>query len=132
MGLFAFILILYLSSINFLFCDTPVNYTETKNLVQKGNAAFAEEQYDEAVAYFSSVEEYISENPEYRDYFDHHYRDYSMIDVIEERKALGIISPVATHNVLVFYIEKTDTSYDGIIVQESFTEEMKIKQPLFL
>ncbi len=105
----------------------PQNYNQADQVLQKGYLAFIDRDYTQAYEYILQVESFISNNPRYKDFFDHHYRDFSLLDIIEQRKKLGNIKPDIIHKILVIYIMKTDATFQGIQIREEFTEEMEQK-----
>ena len=72
----------------FLYSKEPVNYTQSNSIAKLGYKSFAEEKYDEAISFYNKVESYVAEHKEY---FDHHYRNFSIIDLIKKRKRAELL-----------------------------------------
>lgn len=108
-----------------LFAQVPESFLEAMEIYNLGHLAFAELRHQDALGHFSLVEEYIEIHPDQRLIFDHHYRDFSMIEIVRRHWDLGRFSPATRHKILVMYISRTDASYEGNPIRETLTTEMK-------
>lgn len=101
------------------------NYDEAREAYTKAHRAFAGLDYKNALLYYSAVERFLEGNPRFKPYFDHHYRNFSMIEIVKKHEALGEIKPAVVHKIAVFYIEKTDAPFKGKRIRADFTGELK-------
>lgn len=100
-------------------------YNEAVALYKKAHIEFIKLNYDEAINYYSDVEKFLEKNQKYKQYFDHHYRNFSMIDVVKKHKNLGNFKPILEHKILVLYLKNTDTQFEGKSIKTVFTDELK-------
>lgn len=112
-------------SISFLRAQVPANLTDAREVYTLGHRAFAEGLYNTAVEYYTRVEEYIETQPDHKRLFDHHHRDFSMIEIVKEHQRLGRGEPVVNPRILVLYIEEVDTAFRDIPIRTSFSRELK-------
>jgi len=111
--------------INSVFCINIKNYQEAMDYYKKAHIEFIKLNYTEAIKYYTEIEKFLEKNIKYKTYFDHHYRDFSMIDIVKRHKNLGIFKPLIEHKIIVLYIKNTDTQFKDKKINAVFTDELK-------
>lgn len=102
-------------------------YNQAQIYYTQAHEAFAHSDYDAAITCYQKVDDYISLHPEHARYFDHEFRNYSIVDMVQRRKALGTVNPKCTHRVLVIFINKVSATYKGKQVETTMTDKIKKK-----
>ncbi|MCB1172417.1 MAG: hypothetical protein KDK39_02575 [Leptospiraceae bacterium] len=103
----------------------PANYSQAYDVYWQAHKAFAQNQHEKAMQLLKKVEAYTEVKPEHKNFFDHGYRNFSLIDMVEKHRDLGKIQADTIHKVLVLYIMKTDIKFRKQHIHKSFTPELK-------
>lgn len=121
-SLFCFFIIFF--SIVNSFSETNINSINIAlQYYDLANKAFASGNHNSALSYYSAVENFLKTQPQYKKYFDHHYRNFSIIQMVKEHQKLGNFTPVITHKISVIYIEKTNTTFKNKALETSLTSK---------
>lgn len=104
---------------------TPETYEEAAALYNRAHSLFIARSHDRAIEAYAGVDRFIEKYPRYGDFFDHHYRGFSMADMVRRHRALGDAEPMAVHRVLVIFIERTEAIFGDRPLFARVTEEMK-------
>jgi len=107
--------------------DKISTYTQAQACYTQAHEAFVGAEYNLAIACYKKVDGYISAHPEHSSFFDHSYRNYSMVDMVRRRQTIGEMQPKWTHRVLVIFINKVSASYKGNRVKTVMTDDIKKK-----
>ncbi|HCL56290.1 MAG TPA: hypothetical protein DHW82_04685 [Spirochaetia bacterium] len=120
-----FIWLSQLLFIQTVFADIPKTYQEALDKYKKGHEAFAKLEYKKAIQFYTDVESFIDKNPKFKPYFDHHFRNFSMIEMVREREKLSDIRPLIEHKIGIFYIKHVDAEFEGKKIKTDFTGDLK-------
>jgi tetratricopeptide (TPR) repeat protein len=94
--------------------DVEINsYNAAQKVYKEGHKAFVKGKFSDAIIFYQKVDEYIDKNPDKADYFDHKYRDFSMVEMVKKRAELGEIKPKWEHRVLIIFVNKVSAPYQG-------------------
>ncbi len=104
---------------------TPDSYEEAAALYRRGHELFIAGRYDQAAEAYGAVDRFIEKNPRFRDYFDHSYRGFSMVEMVRRYEKLGDINPETVHRILILYIGRTEASFGHRLLSARFTEDLK-------
>lgn len=87
------------------------SYNIAQKVYKEGHKAFATGNYSDAVLLYEKVDDYIEKNPDKAEYFDHKYRNFSMVDMVQKRADLGKIKPKWEHRILIVFVDKVSAPY---------------------
>lgn len=79
-----------------------------------GHNAMAEENYSEAVKYYSLAEESYNNNPDFGKWAENSLELKNHREIAEKRNSLGRIRPDYIHKIFVIYIKNTDFNFKGL------------------
>ncbi|MBN2651311.1 MAG: tetratricopeptide repeat protein [Spirochaetales bacterium] len=109
-----------------VWCETFAvdSYSQARSLYETGELAFSNRQYEAAINIFSEVETFLVLRPEFKPFFDHHYRGFSMVEMVKAHQALGDFTPEYNYQMLVFYVGSTDATIFGNQIKAEFTDDL--------
>jgi len=110
------LLILLFSGLTGYSANQIYSINEALHTYTDAHKSFAKNDYDKAISRYRDVEKFLAAHPRFKKYFDHHYRNFSMIELVERHKALGKFDPQYIHKIAVLYINRTKAPYKRKII----------------
>lgn len=110
---FALIVIFTTSFINVHSQDKVASLNEALRIYKTAEKAFSENKHDKAISLFSQVENFLNNKPQYKKYFDHHYRDFSIIEIVKKHRKISKAIPEITHHITAIFINRTNAEING-------------------